>query len=110
MCKELKKNVNTSRNCFQDINRYVCDWLHCSTLQICFANIRWGPGALSSRFSHLNVTSAPAHKSSILHFSHLCHLVCIWLIVLYLCIQLLCKNTIFRRVKIVLNEVFAFPR
>ncbi len=35
--------TNTSGHCVQEINRYVCDWLHCSTLQICFCNIRWGP-------------------------------------------------------------------
>ncbi len=33
-----------------------------------------------------------------------------WLIVLCLCVELLRKHIIFRRVKIVLKEVFAFAR
>ncbi len=35
---------------------------------------------------------------------------CMWIIVLCLCVELLRKQIIFRRVKIVLKEVFAFAR
>uniref|UniRef100_A0A8C1R2Z1 ARVCF delta catenin family member a n=1 Tax=Cyprinus carpio TaxID=7962 RepID=A0A8C1R2Z1_CYPCA len=45
-----------------------------------------------------------------LNFSHLCVVWRVWIIILCLCVELLHKNTIFRRIKVVLKEVFAFAR
>ncbi len=51
------------------------------------------------------------HKRSVLHiFTSVCNLVCMWLIILCLCVELLHKNIFFWKVKIVFKEVFAFTR
>ncbi len=44
----------------------------------------------------------------VVFYIFVCSLKCMWLIILFVCVEVLCKNTISRRVQIVLKEVFAF--